>query len=89
MTVVRTPCSKARRRSKCMATYTRALANPVPYGRRTCGRCPVAPVPLALVYTRRDEVRVVTDLKAFLGPIDTAADAQLMRDATAVAMDRQ
>jgi hypothetical protein len=81
------PCGKARRRAKCMASYARALANPTPYGRRSCGRCPVAPVPLALVFTRRDEVRTVTDLKGFLGPIDTAADARLMRDATAVAMD--
>lgn len=87
LTVVRTPCSKARRRSKCMAAYTRALVNPAPYGRRTCGRCPIPSVPLALVYTRRDEVRVVTDLNAFLGELDTAADARLMRDGTAVAMD--
>ena len=86
-TVTGTPCSKAKRRSKCKAAYKSALANPAPFGKRTCGRCPVAPVPLALVYTRRDEVRVVTDLKAFLGPIDTAADARLMRDGTAVAMD--
>ena len=70
-----------------MAAYTKALANPVSYGRSTCGRCPVPSFPLALVFTRRDAVRVVTDLKAFLGPIDTAADARLLRDATAVAMD--
>ena len=36
-----------------------------------CGRCP-ARQRLALVYTRRDTVRVVTDLEAFLGPIDSA-----------------
>lgn len=63
--IVRTPCSKAKRRSKCIAAYTRALINPTPYGYMTCGRCPVPRVPLALVYTRRDEARVVTDLKAF------------------------
>jgi hypothetical protein len=75
------PCGKAKLRSACMAKYKRALANPTPYGRSNCGRCPLAPQPLALIYTRRDEVRLVTDLKAFLGPIDTAADAALLRKA--------
>jgi hypothetical protein len=69
------PCGRAKLRSVCKAKYKKALANPTPYGRSNCGRCPLAPQPLALVYTRRDEVRLVTDLKAFLGPIDTAADA--------------
>ena len=86
-TVAGTPCGRSRRHSKCMAAYTRALVNPAPYGRSTCGRCPVPSFPLALVSTRRDEIREVTDLKAFLGPIDTAADARLLRNATAVAMD--
>ena len=40
---------------------------------------------MALVYTHRDDVRVVTDLQAFLGSIDTAADAALWRDGTVVA----
>jgi hypothetical protein len=70
-----------------MAAYVRAMASPVPYGVETCGRCPVAPVPLSLVYTRRDVVGTVTDLEGFLGPIDTAADAALLLHGTAVARD--
>jgi hypothetical protein len=80
------PCGTARRRSACNAKYAKALAGtPTPYGRSNCGRCPAPPEPLALLYTRRDEVQFVTDLKAFLGPIDTAADAALLRDSSEVA----
>jgi hypothetical protein len=79
------PCGRAKLRAACKVKYAKALANPTPYGRSNCGRCPVGPQPLVLVYTRRDEVRFVSDLKAFLGPIDTAADAALLREGTVVA----
>ena len=84
-TVTGIPCGKAKRRATCKAKYARAIATATPYGRSSCGRCPVASGTLALVYTHRDDVRVVMDQKAFLGSIDTAADAALWRDGTVVA----
>lgn len=84
VTVTGRPCSKATGRAKCLATYKRLLARPSRYGTTQCGRCPVGAQPLALVYTKRDVVRSVTDLKAFLGSIDTAADAALLQNGTTV-----
>ena len=85
LTVAGTPCGKAKRRATCKAKYARAIDTATPYGRSSCGRCPVPSGTLALVYTHRDDVRVVTDLQAFLGPIDTAADAVLWREGKVVA----
>ena len=76
------PCNRAKRLSKCLANYNRAIATSAPYGSTICGNC--TKTPLSLVYTRRDEVGTVTDLKVFLGRIDSAGDAALLRNATAV-----
>ena len=84
-TVTGIPCGKAKRRPTCKAKYARAIETATPYGRSSCGRCPVPSGTLALVYTYRDDVRVVTDLQAFLGPIDSAADAVLWREGKVVA----
>ncbi len=81
-TVVGKPCSRAKHRVACQVRYAKALANPQAYGRANCGRCPVSPPALALLFTRGDNVRFVSDLRAFLGPIDTAADAVLLAAAS-------
>ena len=83
-TVAGKPCNKAKRRAACNSRYSGALLSPASYGQTSCGRCPIAPRRQKLVYTRRDDVGSVIDLRAFLGVIDTAADAALVRDGVVV-----
>jgi hypothetical protein len=77
------PCRRARRPNRCRSDYRAAMKAPSSYGQGRCGNCQ-ARARLALITTKKDSVDAVTDLRSFLGKIDSAGDARLLLDASAV-----
>ncbi len=77
------PCRRARRPNRCRSDYSAAMKAPSSYGQGRCGNCQ-ARARLALITTKKDSVDTVTDLRSFLGKIDSAGDARLLLDASAV-----
>lgn len=77
------PCRRARHPNRCRSDYRVAMKAPSSYGQGRCGNCQ-ARARLALITTKKDSVDAVTDLRSFLGKIDSAGDARLLLDASAV-----
>jgi hypothetical protein len=77
------PCRRARRPNRCRSDYRAAMKAPSSYGQGRCGHCQ-ARARLALITTNKDSVDAVADLRSFLGKIDSAGDARLLLDASAV-----
>jgi hypothetical protein len=77
------PCRRARRPNRCRSNYRDAMKAPPSYGQSRCGNCQ-ARVRLALITTTKDSVDGITDLRSFLGKIDSAGDARLLLDASAI-----